>query len=369
MRAFCQCGGGCGRVRGCRVPPCPRKAPALWNTTHARPGDCRRWQARDHLTIQRHGGGTCRRVSDQGLERRGLPGPIAVRHPEDLALPHVEADIVRGVPFPRGTLTVSSAQATLPRWLAPRHRGDGGGGQTDTDFTPSVPSPRGLNIAVDQHLAFVHHQDPGGRGEDQFHLMCDQQHRQVEHDRLDEVATRSPSATDNPASGPSASTMRDVVASHHSSNCCVPLESGLPRRAHPAEADPFEDLAGLCAHPLDHAVRTPAVHLTRIAGLHGTTDILEYGQVGNRRVIRKDGPVPICAIWSAVRPVAPDPSSTPWPLAGGTCQPAGWGDCLPCSARPAHAGCDRELMSLTALSAQNRLLSCCRFRGQQVKLA
>lgn len=31
------------------------------------------------------------------------------------------------------------------------------------------------------------------------------------------------------------------------------------------------------------------------------------------------------------------------------------GDCLPCSARPAHAGCDRELMSLTALSARNRL--------------
>ena len=65
--------------------------------------------------------------------------------------------------------------------------------------------------------------------------------------------------------------------------------------------------------------------------------------------------MPICAIWSAVRPVAPDPPSTAWPLSGGACQPAGWEDCLPCSARPAHAGCDRQVVSLTALSARNRL--------------
>ena len=184
----CRCGGGCGRVRGRRVPPCPRKAPALWNATHARPGDCRRWQARDHLTIQRDGGGTCRRVSDQGLERRGLPGPVAARHREDLALPDVEADIVRGVAFPRGTLTVSCGQATLPRWPAPRRRGDGRGARADTDFLPSVPSPRGLDIAGEQHLAFVHHGDMAGQGDDPVHAMCAQQHRQVEHDRLDEVA-------------------------------------------------------------------------------------------------------------------------------------------------------------------------------------
>ena len=76
------------------------------------------------------------------------------------------------------------------------------------------------------------------------------------------LPTRSPSATDNPASASSASRMRDVVASANCGSRCVPSESGLPRRAHPAEADPFEDLAGLCAHPLDPAVRTPAVHLT-----------------------------------------------------------------------------------------------------------
>lgn len=101
-----------------------------------------------------------------------------------------------------------------------------------------------------------------GQGDDPVHVMCAQQHRQVEHDRLDKFAARSPSATDNPASGPSASRMRDVVASANCGSRCVPSESGLPRRAHPAEADPFEDLAGLRAHPLDPAVRTPAVHLT-----------------------------------------------------------------------------------------------------------